>query len=69
MKTAIILTMALAFFVCTINPLFAATLKCTVDKVEGEQVVLYCGKDAQKLHAGGMVKIKTVKAVTEIEGN
>ncbi len=69
MKTATSLITALVFYACTINPLFAATLKCTVDKVDGEHVVLYCGKDAEKLQAGVKVKIKTIKAVPAIQGN
>ncbi len=69
MKTAIILITALALYACIVTPLFAATLKCTVDKVDDEHVVLYCGKDAEKLQAGVKVKIKTIKAVTAIEGN
>ncbi len=69
MKTAITLITALAFYACTVNPLFAATLKCTVDKVEGEHVVLYCGKDTEKLQAGVKVKIKTIKAGSAIEGS
>lgn len=65
MRTVITLITALIFYTSAVNPLFAAILKCTVDRVDGEHVVLDCGKDAEKLQPGIKVKMKTIKAVTE----
>ncbi len=68
MKTALTLITVLTLYACLLNTAFAATLKCTVDKVDGEKVILNCGNDAEKLQVGVKVKIKTVKAVAAIEG-
>ena len=47
----------------------AATLKCTVEKVEGDVITMNCGDKAATLAAGTKVKVKTAKAKTAaIEG-
>ncbi len=69
MKTAITLIMAMALYTSAVNPLLAATLKCTVDSVDDEKVVLNCGKDTEKLQAGVQVKMKTITAVTKRVGH
>ena len=47
----------------------AATLKCTVEKVEGNVVTMDCGDKAASLSAGTELKVKTAKAASgAIEG-
>jgi pyrrolidone-carboxylate peptidase len=47
----------------------AATLKCTVEKVEGNIVTMNCGDKAASLSTGTKVKVKTAKAKSAaIEG-
>jgi len=47
----------------------AATLKCTVEKVEGNVVTMDCGNKAATLSAGTKLKVKTAKAASAtIEG-
>ncbi len=68
MKTTLALILALVLSAFTVNLGLAATLKCTVDKVEGETIVLNCGDNATKIEPGTKVKIKTVKKIAAIEG-
>jgi hypothetical protein len=69
MKRTIILLTALAFMVTAVASIQAATLKCTVDKVEGNVVTMDCGDKAATLAAGTEVKVKTAKAKSAaIEG-
>jgi len=69
MKRTIILLTALAFMVTAGASIQAATLKCTVDKVEGNVVTMDCGDKAATLAAGTEVKVKTVTAkAAAIEG-
>ena len=68
MKTTLALILALVLSAFTVNFGLAATLKCTVDKVDGEQIILNCGKDAAKIEPGVRVKIKTIKTAAAIEG-
>ena len=47
----------------------AATLRCTVEKVEGNVITMDCGEKAATLKAGTEVKVKTAKAASAaIEG-
>ncbi|MCK5070544.1 MAG: hypothetical protein KAR01_08375 [Desulfocapsa sp.] len=46
----------------------AATLKCTVEKVEGNVVTMDCGDKAATLSAGTEIKVKTVTTSAAIEG-
>jgi len=47
----------------------AATLKCTVEKVEGDVVTMDCGSKAATLSAGTEVKVKLAKSSSAaIEG-
>ncbi len=68
MKTTLALIFALALSVFTVNLGLATTLKCTVDNVDGEKVVLNCGDNAAKIEAGMKVKIKAIKTTAAIEG-
>ena len=69
MKTITTLITALALTAMISISVQAATLKCTVDKVEGNVVTMDCGDKAATLSAGTKVKVKTAKAAaTAIEG-
>jgi len=45
-----------------------AALKCQVTEVEGTEVVFDCGKTADKLKSGMLVKVKTEKSKQAVEG-
>lgn len=68
MKKAMILTAALVFMMTTLASVHAATLKCTVEKIEGTMVTMDCGEKATDLSAGAKVKVKTEKKTAAIEG-
>ncbi len=69
MKKTIILITTLAFMVTAAVSIQAATLKCTVEKVEGNVVTMDCGDKAATLSAGTEIKVKTAKSKTAaIEG-
>lgn len=69
MKTATALITALALTMMISVTAQAATLKCTVEKVEGNAVTMNCGDKAATLAAGTEVKVKTVKTkAAAIEG-
>ncbi len=40
---------------------YAASAKCTIEKIEGETLVLDCGQKAEKFKAGEKIKIKSHK--------
>lgn len=68
MKKAMTLMAALFFTLATLATVQAATLKCSVTKVEGTMVTLDCGDKAADLAAGTTVKVKAEKATAAIEG-
>jgi hypothetical protein len=59
MKKIISLAMAAAFVVSA-STVFAASVKCTVDAVEGDKVTMTCDK-ADSLTAGDSVTVKAKK--------
>lgn len=67
MKKGIVsVVLALAFALSTVA--VAATVKCTVDSVDGDKVTMTC-KKASKLKAGDSVKVKAKStASAAIEG-
>ena len=66
MKKGIVsVVLALTFAVSTVA--VAATVKCTVDSVEGDKVTMTC-KKASSLKAGDSVKVKAKKSAAAIEG-
>ncbi len=68
-KTINLLAVSLFFAAILSSSVYAATLKCTVEKVEGDVVTMNCGEKAATLQAGTTVKVKTEKAKTAaIEG-
>ena len=56
MKKLVIAAMVAAF-VMSSSMVMGASLKCTVDTVEGDKVTMTCAK-ADKLKAGDKVKVK-----------
>jgi hypothetical protein len=58
---------ALFFVVSVAGVSVAAKLKCTVDEVDGEKVMLTCEK-ADKLKAGDKLKISPPKKGAAVEG-
>ena len=69
MKTITTLMTALALTAMISINVQAATLKCTVEKVESNVVTMDCGDKAATLSAGTAVKVKTAKtASSAIEG-
>ncbi len=65
-KAIVSVVLALTFAVSTVA--IAATVKCTVDSVEGDKVTMTC-KKADMLKAGDAVKVKAKKSgAAAIEG-
>lgn len=60
-KRALSLVMALAFALSTVSVGWAASVKCTVEKIDGATVTLDCGSKASKLAVGSAVKVKAQK--------
>ncbi|MEJ2033966.1 MAG: hypothetical protein P8Y63_13230 [Deltaproteobacteria bacterium] len=67
-KKLLTLALALSFGAATAGVSFAQTANCEVKSVDGNTVVLDCGKDASKLSAGSNVKVKAEKKKMSIEG-
>lgn len=67
MKTTSLIT-ALALTILIGVTANAATLKCTVEQVEGNVVTMDCGDKAATLSAGTKIKVKTVTTSAAIEG-
>ncbi len=59
MKKIIILMTAMAFMITAVATAQAATLKCTVQKVEGTVVTMECGDQAATLSPGTKLKVRT----------
>ncbi len=68
MRTTFALIFVMLLSVFTINSALAATLRCTVEQVDGEEVILNCGEEAIKMEPGTKVKVKTASTTTAIEG-
>lgn len=54
----LVIAALLAAFVMSSSMVTAATIKCTVDSVDGDKVTMTC-KDADKMKAGDEVKVRT----------
>ncbi len=66
-RTTLMITFALGIFLTT--SIQAATLKCTVEKIEGSVITMDCGEKSAKLSPGTKVKVKTMKKKSSaIEG-
>jgi len=68
MKTMTTLMTALALTIIISTSAYAATLKCTVEQVEGDVITMNCGEKAATLAVGTEVKVKAAKTSAAIEG-
>jgi hypothetical protein len=68
MRTTFALIFVILLSAFTINMALAATLRCTVEQVDGEKVILNCGEKAVKIEPGTKVKVKTANTTAAIEG-
>ncbi|MEN8190176.1 MAG: hypothetical protein ABFS19_10040 [Thermodesulfobacteriota bacterium] len=68
MKRFTTILAATLFSLTIISVGYAATLKCSVTKVDDNVVTLECTKGADKLKPGMEVKVKTVSSSAAIEG-
>lgn len=69
MKKITTMITALLFTAVISTAALAATLRCTVEKVEGNVVTMDCGEKAATLKAGTKLKVKTATAPSAaIEG-
>ncbi len=64
----ITLIITMMFMLGSAASLYATTLKCTVEKVEGNIITMDCGEKAANIAVGTKVKVKTQKAKAAIEG-
>lgn len=46
---------------------YAASAKCEAVEIDGDKIILNCGKDTKKFKTGSKIKIKSVKT-KQIEG-
>ena len=67
MKRVITLIAAITIALTSLTWLQAATLKCTVTKMEGTMITMDCSKKASQVMVGDKLKVKTAKK-TAIEG-
>lgn len=65
-KRIVSLMLAVVFALSTAGIGFAASVKCTVDGVDGDKVTMTCEK-ADKMEAGDKVKVRVSKGAA-IEG-
>lgn len=66
MKTMTTLITAFALIAFLTISVQAATLKCTVEKIEGDIITMDCGEKSAKLTVGAKVKVKTVKKKSSV---
>ncbi len=65
----ITLLLTAIFLFSSMTALYATTLKCTVEKVEGNIITIDCGDKAAEVTVGTKVKVKTQKSSSAaIEG-
>ena len=67
MKKVCAAAFVLMFIASTASMSFAARVKCTVESVEEDKVILTC-EDADKFKAGDELKISTPKKGAAVEG-
>lgn len=68
MKKVCAVAFVLMFVASTATMSFAAKVKCEVEKVDGETVVLNCGEKAGKFKEGDKLKVPTAKKGAAVEG-
>ena len=68
MKKVLAAAFVLMFVATTASMSFAAKIKCEVEQVDGEKVILNCGDKADKFEAGDKLKVPTAKKGAAVEG-
>ena len=68
MKKVCAAAFALMFVATIATTSFAAKIKCEVESVDGEKVILNCGDKADKFKAGDKLKVPTAKKGAAVEG-
>ncbi len=68
MKKVCAAAFVLMFVATTASMSFAAKIKCEVESVDGEKVILNCGDKADKFKAGDKLKVPTAKKGAAVEG-
>ena len=68
MKKVCAAVFVLMFVATTATMSFAAKVKCEVEKVDGETVILNCGDKADKFKEGDKLKVPTAKKGAAVEG-
>lgn len=67
-KRLISAVIAFCFVLGVAGASMAARVKCTVDSVDGEKVILNCGDKADKFKKGDELKVPTAKKGAAVEG-
>ena len=67
-KRLISAVIAFCFVLGVAGASMAAKVKCTVESVDGEKVILNCGKKADKFKEGDKLKVPTAKKGAAVEG-
>ncbi len=68
MKKVCAAAFVLMFVASTASMSFAAKIKCEVEKVDGETVILNCGEKADKFAVGDKLRVPTAKKGAAVEG-
>jgi hypothetical protein len=68
MKKVLAAAFVLMFVATTASMSFAAKIKCEVEEVDGEKVILNCGDKADKFEAGDKLRVPTAKKGAAVEG-
>jgi hypothetical protein len=68
MKKVLAAAFVLMFVATTASMSFAAKIKCEVEQVDGEKVILNCGDKADKFEAGDKLRVPTAKKGAAVEG-
>jgi len=66
-KKIVFIALALVFALSTATAGFASKVKCTVDSVDGDKVIMTCEKP-DKFAAGDKVKVSPAKKKSAVEG-
>ena len=68
MKKVLAAAFVLMFIATTASMSFAAKIKCEVEQVDGEKVILNCGDKADKFAEGDKLRVPTAKKGAAVEG-
>ncbi len=68
MKKVLAAAFVLMFVATTASMSFAAKIKCEVEQVDGEKVILNCGDKADEFAEGDKLRVPTAKKGAAVEG-